>query len=116
MTEPTAKPLTNKYDQYEVQSALNDAADTYLSSNLIRSNRILYIKCVLGVLLTINIYLSHWYPMPWPKSYYLIVFCVVFYYVASYYYESLDIISKSKGGLVRMHSHRSASTGTRRTL
>lgn len=64
------------------------------------SHRTFFIKCILGVLLTINVWLSHWYPLPWPKNYYLIVGCVIFYYVASYYFESLDRVKKTTGKLV----------------
>jgi uncharacterized membrane protein YesL len=80
------KTLLNKYDQYEVQAALNETAENYLTKTYKRINTLFYIKCVLGVLLTFNIYLSHWYPIPWPKSYFLYAGCVIFYYAASYYY------------------------------
>lgn len=99
----------NKFDQYEVQAALQETAENFLNANFKRVNRLFYIKCILGVLLTFNIYLSHWYPIPWPKSYFLYIFCVVFYYAASYYYESLDIIPKSKGGFVDLSLFRSES-------
>ena len=84
-----------------MQSNFNDITDEYLKAQFHKSNRIFVIKCVIGLLLSINVWLSHWYPLPWPKNYYLLVFCVVFYYAGSYYFESLDIVKKNEGGFVR---------------
>jgi uncharacterized membrane protein YesL len=92
--------LMNKYDQYEVQHNFNELTGEYLKDRFPSSNRIFKIKCLIGLLLTINVYVSHWYPLPWPKNYWLLVFCVVFYYIASFYFESLDVVNKSEGGLV----------------
>lgn len=105
-----SRSLFNKYDQYEVQSVFSDVTDEYLKTQFAKSSRIFYIKCVIGALLTFNVWLSHWYPLPWPRNYYLLIFCVVFYYAASYYFESLDVVRKSEGGLVSCFSCRSAST------
>ena len=57
---------------------------------------------MLGVLLFINGYLSHWGPWPWPSNYYIIAFSVVFYYTASYAYEYLTGISQTKGKFVHV--------------
>ena len=94
------RALYNKYDQFEVQSVFNEITDDYLKAQFRKSNRIFLVKCVIGLLLTINVWLSHWYPLPWPRNYYLLVLCVVFYYAARYYYESLDIVKKHEGGFV----------------
>lgn len=94
------RALYNKYDQYEVQSAFSELTEDYLKAQYPKSHRVFVTKCIVGVLLAFNVWLSHWYPLAWPANYWLLVFCVVFYYAASYYFESLDIVKKNEGGLV----------------
>jgi hypothetical protein len=97
-----SRSLYNKYDQFEIQSAFNDLTDEYLKAQFKKSSNTFILKCIIGLLLTINVWVSHWYPLPWPRNYYLLVGCVLFYYVASWYFERLDIVKKSEGGFVKI--------------
>ena len=95
------KRLLNRYDPYEVCHFFTDSAEEYLSAHLQKSWRRFAFKALLGVLLFINGYLSHWGPWPWPNNYYLIAFSVVFYHVASYLYGRLTGISNADGHHVK---------------
>jgi len=61
-----------------------------------------YIKCVLGILLAINGYLSHWGPWTWPGNFNLLIFSVIFYNIASYIYAKLSVIDGAQGSMVRI--------------
>ena len=70
----------------------------------------LYLRLVLGVLVAINAYLSHWGPWKWPSNYYFLIFTVVFYYAASLAYEKLMMVNSSEGSMVINGLFRLAST------
>ena len=95
------KRLFNRYDPYEICSMLTESAEERLSKKGKISRNKFWFKAVLGVLLFINGYLSHWGPWPWPSNYYLILFSVVFYHVGSYLYEWLSLIAQTEGKLVQ---------------
>lgn len=96
------KKLFNRYDPYEICAMFTESAEEHLGrKGKVSRGRFLF-KAVLGVLLFINGYLSHWGPWPWPSNYYIIAFSVVFYYTASYAYEWLSGINLTKGKFVRV--------------
>jgi hypothetical protein len=92
--------LFNRYDHYEIASVFTETAEDYLSKKLKSSWRRFTFKAILGVLLFINGYLSHWGPWTWPNNYYIIAFSVVFYHVASYIYGNLTGIDNTSGNFV----------------
>jgi hypothetical protein len=55
---------------------------------------------VLGVLLAINAYLSHFGPWVWPKNYYFLIFSVIFFVIASNYYGKLGDIPAGDGSKI----------------
>jgi hypothetical protein len=95
MTTDHEKRLFNRFDQYEIASMFTETAEDYLSKRLKGSWRRFIFKAILGFLLFINGYLSHWGPWTWPNNYYIILFSVVFYHAASYLYSHLTGINNT---------------------
>lgn len=79
---------------------LTESAESYLNDKFGSIRWRFYVKCVLGVLLAINGYLSHWGPWPWPSSYNLFIFSVIFYNIGSYIYAKLSVIEGPQGNMV----------------
>ncbi len=88
----------------------SETAEDYCGKKLKAVRAKFYLKCVLGVLLAINGYLSHWGPWPWPTNFNLLIFSVVFYHAASWWYGRLEVIPKAEGTMVTTPLCRSAST------
>ena len=65
-----------------------------------KSYRRFTFKSILGTLLFINAYLSHWGPWTWPGNYYILAFSVVFYHVAGFIFVNLNGINNTDGNLV----------------
>ena len=70
-------------------------------------------KCIIGTLLAVNVYLSHWGPWRWPSNYYILLFSVIFYYVASTIYAKLSPVDNTEGNLVLFILFRLANTITK---
>jgi hypothetical protein len=71
-----------------------------MSKRFKKSWRRYSIKALIGVILLINGYLSHWGPWRWPNNYYIIAVSVVIYHVGSYLYDYLSGVSNTEGNLV----------------
>lgn len=97
MSAKKQKKLHNRFDEWEVLSIFNEATEDYLSEEYSTVNRKFYLRCVLGVLLAVNGYLSHFGPWTWPGNYYFLVFSVIFYYIGSSLYSRLGDVSGSEG-------------------
>ena len=93
------KKIHNRFDQWEILSVFVESSEDYLEDRYSWRPKNFYIKFVLGTLLAINAYLSHW-GWPWPQSYNYIVFSIFFYYIASYIFEKLNTISPSEGKMI----------------
>ena len=100
MAPKTEKRLYNRYDQYEIASFFTETAEEYLSSKLKTSWRRFLIKSLLGIILFVNGYLSHWGPWPWPSNYYLILSSIVIYHVGSLLYEWCGGVKAGETNLV----------------
>lgn len=100
MSTSTEKRLFNRFDQYEIASVFTETSEDYLSKKLKGSLRRFAFKSILGTLLFINAYLSHWGPWTWPNNYYILAFSVVFYHVAGFIYVNLNGINNTDGSLV----------------
>lgn len=96
------KRLFNRYDPYEINSIFSETAEEYLGKKGKVARGRFIIKALLGILLFINGYLSHWGPWPWPTNYYLIAFSVVFYHIASFFYEKVSGIPQTQGRFVQL--------------
>lgn len=107
------KKLHNRYDEYEICSVFTEAAEDMLGRKWKANRNKFYIKCLLGVLLFLNGYLSHWGPWPWPSNYYFLIFSVVFYHSASYVYGRQSPVKNAEGNTVQSMRHRWGSTTSR---
>jgi predicted membrane channel-forming protein YqfA (hemolysin III family) len=94
------KRLHNRFDEFEIASVFTEYAEEWLPKKwqLVRTQ--FYIKCLLGVLLFLNGYLSHWGPWPWPSNYYFLIFSVVFYHVATHFYGLQTPVKNHEGNTV----------------
>ena len=92
--------MFNRFDQYEIASVFTETTEDYLSKKLKTSYRRFAFKSILGTLLFINAYLSHWGPWPWPTNYNFLLFSIVFYHVAGFVYSNLNGINNVEGNLV----------------
>jgi hypothetical protein len=106
------KRLFNRYDQYEVASIFSETAEDHLSKRLKGSWRRFTFKAILGLLLFINGYLSHWGPWTWPNNYYLLAFSVLFYHLASHLYALATGVSNTDGNFVITSRRRWATTSS----
>ena len=109
----TEKRLFNRFDPYEICAMLTESAEESLCKRGKPSRGRFWLKAVLGVLLFINGYLSHWGPWYWPANYYILLFSVIFYYSASYIYEHLSGIAQTDGKFVPMPLLRSVTSSSR---
>lgn len=50
--------------------------------------------------MAINAYLSHFGPWTWPSNFYFLIFSVIFFFLASSYYNKLGDINSSEGSKV----------------
>lgn len=94
------KKLHNRFDEWEVLSIFTETTSDYLEKHYSSSNTKFYIRCVLGVLMAINAYLSHFGPWTWPSNYNFLIFSVIFFFVASTIYAKLGDISSGEGNKV----------------
>lgn len=94
------KKIHNRFDEWEILSMFTETAEDHLEQNYTWLQKHFLIKCVLGILLAVNAYLSHWGPWPWPKNYNYIVFSIIFYHIGSYVYEKLNTVKTSEGKMV----------------
>ena len=94
------KKVHNRYDYYEIMSVFSESTDDYMLKKHSPVRRNFYVKCVLGPLLALNAYLSHWGPMKWPHNETFLIFSIVFYYAVTYIYNSLDAVKNSDGAMV----------------
>lgn len=101
MSETKPKKVSNRFDEWEILSVFTETTDEFLHDKYNKIHSKFYIKSVLGILLAINAYMSHWGPWPWPQNYNLICFSIIFYYVASTIYSHLNDIDQSTGNKVR---------------
>jgi predicted membrane channel-forming protein YqfA (hemolysin III family) len=94
------RKLFNRFDQYEIASVFTETAEEVLPKKW-KANRVpFYVKCLLGTLLFVNGYLSHWGPWPWPSNYYFLIFSVIFYHVGTYFYSAQSPVSNAEGNTV----------------
>lgn len=94
------KKLQNRYDYYEILSVFSNSTDDYLLGKYSPVRRNFYIKCLLGPLLALNAYLSHWGPIKWPANETFLYFSIAFYYIVTFIYNRLDAVPKSEGSMV----------------
>lgn len=100
MPDNKQKKLHNRFDEWEVLSIFVETTEEFLSKNHSSVNRKLLIRSILGILMAINAYLSHFGPWTWPHNYYFLIFSVIFYFGASTYYAKLGDIQASEGNKV----------------
>lgn len=98
----TEKRLVNRFDQFEIASVFTESAETYLSKKFKQSRKKFFVKGLIGVLLLINAYLSHWGPWKWPTNYYLIVFSIIFYHFGAHVFKLFSGINNLEGNHVQM--------------
>lgn len=92
MADTKHKKLHNRFDEWEVLSIFTDTTQECLDERYSTVKTKFYIRCVLGFLMAINGYLSHFGPWRWPDNYYFLIFSVIFYYISSSYYSKLGDI------------------------
>lgn len=97
MSKP--KKLNNRFDQWEILSVFCESAEDYLQENYSWRSTNFIFKTILGVLLAVNAYLSHW-GWPWPQSYNYIFFSIFFYHGASFIFERINTIKPNDGKMV----------------
>jgi predicted membrane channel-forming protein YqfA (hemolysin III family) len=102
--------LHNRFDEYEIASVFTEYAEDFLPKRWKPVRTQFYIKCVLGVLLFINGYLSHWGPWPWPSNYYFLIFSIVFYHLGTYLYGLQSPVKNAEGNTVSIDTRRLGSS------
>lgn len=94
------KKLHNKFDEWEVLSIFVETTNEHLGGSYSSINYKFYIKCILGVLMAINAYWSHFGPWTWPGNFYFLIFSVIFFFGASSLYGYLGDIKAGDGSKV----------------
>eukprot|EP01016_Furgasonia_blochmanni_P052536 TRINITY_DN838_c0_g1_i1.p2 TRINITY_DN838_c0_g1~~TRINITY_DN838_c0_g1_i1.p2 ORF type:complete len:193 (+),score=53.07 TRINITY_DN838_c0_g1_i1:313-891(+) len=86
---PSGKPLTNKYDPYTLKAAIDDYIIEALTTkqDYVEIQTHSNVKLLLGFIVCSTIALSHFYPVPFPQNYNLIIVCVVAYFILSTLYS-----------------------------
>lgn len=104
------KSINNRFDEYEISSVFEEATTEHLDANYEKFQGRFWFKCILGTLLAINAYLSHWGPIPWPKNYWQLVFSIVFYQIGSYVYSQIGVIVATDGNQIGEYLFNKAKT------
>lgn len=100
MSKKEQKKIHNRFDEYEICHAFTESTQEFLEKDNKPIHGRFALRCVLGTLLGVNAYLSHWGPWKWPNNYYIILFSVIFYYVVSTVYAKLSPVDNAEGNPV----------------
>jgi hypothetical protein len=99
-TKKEQKRIQNRFDEYEICHTFTESTQEFLDKENKPVHGKFVLKCILGTLLAVNAYLSHWGPWKWPANYYIILFSVIFYYLASTFYSKLNPVDNTNGNPV----------------
>ena len=82
----------NKYSIFELKSGIDQAITSYLTEDLKFTENQYYsnIKILFGILTLICTAIAYFNRIPFPKNYYLIIICVIGYWIFSTIYWYID--------------------------
>ncbi|CAD8160748.1 unnamed protein product [Paramecium pentaurelia] len=86
----------NKFDTYMTKDAFcSFISDELISKDGLKENfKFQNFKVFFGLFMIANVIYSHYHFIPYPQDYYILIACIIFYYVSTYIYQWFEKVKE----------------------